>query len=162
MTLAGRILRRIGTLFQGLKKETKRMVPIAINVVEGIKKVMDGPVDDIVLAVVKNAIHGSADDLLIDKVQAVVKEWLPKILLELKMVEGIAGIEDQNEQLQAILAQFKLSSDESKNIFYHGFCSLILEKLSDGKIDWSDSILISEYYFKNIHQNGTTPVTSED
>jgi hypothetical protein len=111
---------------------------------------MDSPVDDIITSILKVAIPGDADDILIDKITAVVKEWIPKILLELKMVEAVANIEDQNEQLAAILGQFKLSSDESKNIFYHGLCSLILEKLSDGKIDWSDSVVISEYYFKNI------------
>lgn len=150
MTLAGRIIRRIASLFQSLRSETKRLVPIAINVVEGIKAVMDSPVDDVLLEVLKRAIPGTADDVLIDKIKEVVKEWLPKIILELKLVEGISQIEDQNEQLKAVLAQFKLSSDESKNIFYHGFCSLILEKLSDGKLSWSDSIVISEYYFMNV------------
>lgn len=159
MTRLGRIIRRIGEFFQGLKKETKRMVPIAINVVEGLKKVMDSPADDVILTIVKGAIPGNADDILIDKVHSVVKEWLPKVLLELYKVDTIAQLTDQNDQLHAILAQFKLSSDESKNIFYHGLCSLILEKLADGKIDWSESILISEYYFINFQKNGTTPVT---
>jgi hypothetical protein len=156
MTIAGRILRAIGSLFQNLRKETKRLVPVAINVVEGIKTVMDSPVDDILLAVLKQAIPGTADDILISKIQGVVKEWLPKVLFELYAVKEIADIQDANEQLKVILARFKLSSDESKNIFYHGFCSLILEKLSDGKIEWSEAVLISEYYFKNLH-DGTVP-----
>lgn len=153
MTLAGRIIRRIASLFQSLRSETKRLVPIAINVVEGVKTVMDSPVDDVLLEVLKKAIPGTADDILIDKIKEVVKEWLPKIILEMKMVQSVAEIEDQNEQLKAILAQFKLNSDESKNIFYHGLASLILEKLSDGKLSWSDSIVISEYYFKNVVKN---------
>lgn len=155
MTIAGRLIRRIGMLFQSLRKETKRMVPIAIAVVEGLKKVMDSPVDDVVLTIVKAAIPGTADDALIDKVQAVVKEWLPKVLLELYRTNEIAQIESENDQLNAVLAQFKLSSDATKNIVYHGLCSLILEKLADGKIDWSDSVVISEYYFKNFVENGT-------
>jgi hypothetical protein len=149
MTLAGRIIRRIASFYQSLKSETKRLVPVAINVIEGLKAVMDTPVDDVILEILKKAIPGTADDVLIDKIKGVVKEWLPKILLELKMVESVANIEDQNEQLKAILAQFKLSSDETKNIFYHGFASLILEKLSDGKLSWSDSIVIAEYFYKH-------------
>lgn len=156
MTVAGRLIRRIGMFFQSLRKETKRMVPIAINVVEGLKKVIDSPVDDVILTVVKSAIPGTADDILIDKIQGVVKEWLPKVLFELYKVDTITQLSDQNDQLHAILAQFKLSSDESKNIFYHGFCSLILEKLSDGKIDWSDSVVISEYYFRNFMKDETS------
>lgn len=153
MTILGNFFKWAGKLFKGLSYKTKQLVPIAIAVVEGIKAVMDSPVDDIILFVIKRAIPGNADDILIDKIQSVVKEWLPKILLELKKVDSIAGIEDQNEQLKAILAEFKLSSDESQNIFYHGFCSLILEKLSDGKITWSESLLISEYYFQNIYKS---------
>lgn len=150
MTIAGRILRAIKSIFTGLRKEVKRLVPVAISVVEGIKLVMDSPVDDIIATIIKGAIPGNADDILIDKITVTVKTWLPKILLELKGIELIANIEGENEQLKAVLAEFKLSSDETKNIFYHGFCSLILEKLADGEVSWSDSIVISEYYFKNV------------
>lgn len=149
-TIIGNIFRSIARLFNKLKSEVKKLVPIAINIVEGIKSVMDSPVDDILATIIKNAIPGDADDILIDKITKVVKEWIPKVLIELKMVESVAGIDDQNEQLKAILSQFKLSSDETQNIFYHGLCSLILEKLSDGKLSWSDSIIISEYYFRNV------------
>lgn len=110
---------------------------------------MDGPVDDVILSIIKNAIPGNADDVLIDKVHKTVQEWVPKILLELNLVNSIANIEDTNEQLKAILAQLKLSSDETKNIFYHGIASLILEKLSDGKFDWTDATAISEYYYQH-------------
>ena len=112
---------------------------------------MDSPVDDIITFVIKNAIPGSADDVLIDKINATVKEWLPKILIDLNIANAIANINDPNKQLQAILEQLKLSSNETKNIFYHGFCSLILEKLSDGELSWSDSTAIAEYYYKNLY-----------
>jgi len=149
MTLVGRILRAIASLWKGLSKELKVLVPIAINIVQAVKTVMDGPVDDIILAIIKKAIPGDADDALIDKITNVVKTWLPKILLELQLVESINKIEDPNEQLKAVLAQLKLSSDETKDIVYHGLATLIIEKLADGEISWSDSICISEYYYKN-------------
>lgn len=150
MTIAGRVLKFLAGLWRGLGNETKKLVPVAIAVVQGVKKVMDSPVDDVLLAIIKNAIPGNADDVLIDKIKTVVETWVPKVLLELKMVESIANIENQNEQLKAILAELKLSSDETKNIVYHGLSSLILEKLSDGELSWSDSIAIGEYYYKNI------------
>jgi len=150
MTIAGRVLRFLAGLWKGLASETKKLVPVAIGVVQAIKMVMDSPVDDVILAIIKKAIPGDADDALIDKIKGVVETWVPKVLLELKMIESIANIEDQNEQLKAILAELKLSSDETKNIVYHGLSSLILEKLSDGKLSWSDSIAIGEYYYTNI------------
>ena len=151
MKIVKKIWNAVKSVYEKLTGTTKKFIPVAINVVEGIKKAMDSPVDDVVLTIVKTAIPGDADDKFIDKAKATIEQWLPKILIELKLVESIAGIEDKNEQLKAILSQLKLSSDETKAIVYHGLASLILEKLSDGKLSWSDSIAISEYYFKNVH-----------
>ena len=139
----------IKSLYESIVGSTRKCVPIAINIVEAIKSVMDTPVDDVILEILKRAIPGTADDVLIDKVKSVVEKWLPKILLELRLVDSVANIEDQNEQLKAILAQLKLSSDETQNMLYHGLASLILEKLSDGELSWSDSVAISEYYYVN-------------
>ena len=153
MTGLGKFLRRlwatIANLFHNVEDEVKVLVPIAIRVVQGVKNVMDGPVDDVILTIVKAAIPGDADDVLIDKVHKTVETWIPKILLELNMVKAVADIEDTNEQLKAILDQLKLSSDETKNIFYHGIASLILEKLSDGKFDWTDATAVAEYYYQH-------------
>lgn len=149
-TFISNLWNSIKKLYASLNSTSKKMIPIALNIVEGVKKVMDTPTDDIILTIVKNAIPGTADDVIIDKVKSVVEEWLPKVLLELQVANSIAGIEDPNEQLKAILAQLKLSSDETKAIVYHGLASLILEKLSDGKLSWSDSTAIAEYYYKNV------------
>lgn len=153
MTGLGKFLRRlwaaIAGLFHKVDDEIKIWVPISIKIVQGIKKVMDGPVDDVVLSIVKSAIPGDADDKLIDKVHKTVEEWIPKILLQLNLVNSTAQTEDVNEKLKAILAQLKLSSDETKNIIYHGIASLILEKLSDGKFDWTDATAVAEYYYQH-------------
>ena len=95
------------------------------------------------------ALPNKAEGILVDKVEAVCREWIPKILLDLQIADSISKITDPNDQLNEILKQFKLSSDETKNIFYHGLMSLILEKLSDGKLSWSDSVIIGEYYYQN-------------
>lgn len=151
-TFLKKIWNAIRNLYDSLVGNTRRYVPVAIRIVEAIKSVVDSPVDDIILGIVKLAIPGDADDKLIDKVKETVERWLPKILLELRLVDSIANIEDPNQQLQAILAQLKLSSDETQAIVYHGLASLILEKLSDGELSWSDSVAIAEYYYKNIHK----------
>lgn len=139
----------IKLFYDSLVGNTRKYIPVAINIVEAIKSVMDTPVDDILAEILKRVIPGNADDVLIDKIRSVVEKWLPKILLELKLVDSISSIEDPNEQLKAILAQLKLSSQETQNMLYHGLASLILEKLSDGELSWSDAVAISEYYYIN-------------
>lgn len=137
-------------LYDKLVGNTKKVVPIAINIVQAIKKVMDSPVDDVILEIIRLSIPGDADDKMIAKVKDLVEKWLPEILLRLKLVESIADIEDKNEQLRAILEQLKLSPDAVQNVYYHGLASLILEKLSDGKIQWADAVAISEYAYQHL------------
>lgn len=137
-------------LYEGLVGTTKKYVPVAIKIVEAIKKVMDSPVDDVILEIIRLAIPGDADDKMIAKVKEIVEKWLPEVMLRLKLVESIAGIEDKNEQLKAILAQLKLAPNEVQNVYYHGLASLILEKLSDGKIQWADAVAISEYAYQHL------------
>ena len=153
MTIFTKMWAFISKLWKSLDEETKTLAPVAISVVQAIKNVMDGPIDDILLYVLKQAIPGNADDVLIDKINSTIKEWLPKILTDLNIANSIANIEDPNDQLQAILDALKLSSNETQNIFFHGFGSLILEKLSDGKLSWSDATAITEYYYPHIYKS---------
>ena len=149
-TFLKKIWNAISSLFEKLEDEAKVLVPIAINVVEAIKNFELSTSADVIEYVVTSAIPGDADDLAVSKGRDILRLWLPKILLELNLVNSIANIEDTNEQLIAILAQLKMSSDETQNIIYHGLSSLIIEKLSDGKFSWSDAIAISEYYYINV------------
>lgn len=137
-------------VFNQLNAKTKELVPVAINVVQAIKDFELSGSADFIEFVVTKAIPGDADDKAIIAGREIIRKWLPKILLELQMIEVAAGTDDINEKLQLILKRLKLSSDETKNIVYHGIASLIIEKLSDGDLSWSDSIAISEYYYKNI------------
>ena len=148
-SFVGRILRGIASLWKGLSSKLKTLIPIAIAVVQAIKSFEESNKMDFVEFVVTTAIPGDADDKLVKKGREVVRQWLPKILLELKLVDSINNIEGIDAQLKAILAQLRLSSDETQNIINHGLATLIVEKLSDGQLSWSDSIVISEYYYKN-------------
>lgn len=150
--LIKKIWETIKSLYEKLMGTTQKFVPIAINIVEAIKKVTDSPVDDVVLYIVKTAIPGDADDKIIDKVKSVVEKWVPTILLELKIVHSISGMTNINDQLNAILTEVKKLSPETQAILWHGFASLCIEKLSDGKVTWSDGVALAEWFYQNIYQ----------
>lgn len=139
----------IKNLWNKVVDKTRDMVPVAINVVEAIKAITDSPVDDVLAEIIKRAIPGTADDIIVDKIKRTIEDWVPRILTQLVIIDGIANIDDPNEQLQEILKRLKLAEDETKNIVYHGLASLILEKLSDEELSWSDAAAISEYYYQN-------------
>lgn len=132
----------IKSLFEGLRVKSKVWVHLAIIVMQNVKMVMDSPVPDVLTSIVP----GEADD----KIKGLVRLWIPKVLLELNMMEVVANITDVNEQLNAILAKIKLSSQETKNIFWHGLGSLLIEKFSDGKFTWADSVAVAQYYYDHI------------
>jgi len=144
-----RIFREIGNWFKRLPQNVVTLVPIAINVVEGIKKVMDSPIDDVILFIIKNAIPGSADDVIIDKTKVLLEEWIPKILIILRGIDEVSGTKTEDEILNDIISDINTLNDESKAAFYHNFATLILEKLTDGKLTKSECIILTEYYYKN-------------
>ncbi len=138
------ILTKVKNLFTKAEDEAKKWTVIAIKLTEGLKVVMDSPVSDVVLSIVKTAIPGTADDVLIDKVKKYVEEHLPTTILTLKMVNSVANISNPSEQLQAILAQFKLSEDVEKNAAYHDFCTKAIFCLADGKLTWSECVYLAQ------------------
>ena len=139
-------------LYDGLVGSTKKYVPIAIKIVEGIKKVMDTPVDDIALAIVTTAIPGDSDDKLVKKVKEFVELNLPKFLVELKIINEISNYPDLNSQLQGIITELKKLSPTAQAALWHNFASLAIEKLSDGECTWSDAVVLAEWYYSNIYK----------
>jgi len=139
----------VKSLYNKLVDKTRDLVPVAVNIVEGVKTVVDSPVDDIVAELLKKAIPGVKDDIIIEKVHGIIIKQVPVILSRLLMIDSIANIKDPNQQLQAIVKQLRVASDEQKNVAYHGLATLIIEKLSDGKLTWGESAMIAEYYYQN-------------
>jgi hypothetical protein len=148
--LLQKIWNTIKNIFNKVEEKTRELIPVAIKIVEGVKKAVDSPVDDIILSIITTAIPGDADDKLVKKVKTVVEHWIPKLLIELQLIEDINNLPTTNDKMKAIFEKLKLSSNETKNVVYHGLASLVLEKLSDGELSWKDAVVISEFYYQNI------------
>lgn len=146
--LIQKIFAFIKKLYNKLVDETKELVPVAIKVVEGVKNVMDSPADDIALAIITTIIPSLPKDK-ISYYKLKLEDYLPKLILELNLVNTIANETDVNKQLQMILEQLKLSSDEVKAEKYHTLASKILVVLSDGRITWSEAVILTEWYYQN-------------
>ncbi len=142
-----KIVAFIKKLYTSLKDETKHYLPIAISLVEGIKKVMDSPVDDVVLGVLEVVIPSIPKDK-VDTIKAKIEVALPKLLTELNLINSIANIENVNDQLQAILDALKVSSDDIKAEKYHTLASKLLVILGDGKITWGEAVMFTEWYYQ--------------
>lgn len=130
-----------------LQDETKENIPVVIHLVEVLKKIMDSPVDDILLStagLLVPALPVNRINIIKDKIQ----NELPKILFELNLVNSIANIEGTNAQLQAILDALKVSPEDVKAEKYHTIASKMLVILSDSKISWGEAVMFTEWYYQ--------------
>ena len=130
----------------------ERIAPVAINVVEQIKQVNDSTAGDIIELIISKAIKGDADDLIIRNLRAKLREKLPEVLEIMRLSMNIAKVDDANLQVKMILDAINLSPDAVKNAHYHAFCSLVIEKISDGNLTWGESVIIAQYYYDNIYK----------
>ncbi len=139
-------------LWNAADKIIDQYTPIAIKVVEEIKKINESTTGDIIEVILTRVIPGSADDAAIRVLRDKLRAILPRLLLQLNIVSSIGQIEDPNEQLRAVIATINMSADETRNAYYHVLCSLVLEALTDGKITWSEAVHISEYYYTKLYK----------
>ena len=131
----------------------ERIAPIAINIVEQIKTINESSTGDIIELIISKAIKGNADDLVIKAIREQLRKRLPEVLEIMRLSMNIAKVDDMNLQVKMILDAINMSPDAVKNAYYHTFCSLVLEKISDGKLTWGESVIIAQYYYDNIYRN---------
>ena len=130
----------------------ERIAPVAINVVEQIKTINETATGDIIELIISKAIKGDADDLAIKAIREQLRKRLPEVLEIMRLSMNIAKVDDKNLQVKMILDAINMSPDEIRNAYYHTFCVMILEKISDGKLTWSESVMIAEYYYNKIYK----------
>ena len=142
----------IAQLWEKTDELVERIAPVAINVVEQIKQVNDSTAGDIIGLIISKAIKGSADDIAIKAIREQLRKRLPEVLEVMRTALNIAKVDDKNLQVKLILDAINMSPDAVKNAHYHTFCSMLLEKISDGKLTWGESVIIAQYYYDNIYK----------
>jgi hypothetical protein len=117
-----------------------KLAPIAIRLTEGLKKFLESPVDDLILAF----IQGEADEALRDKVQ---HEWLPKISVALAILYGISTESSTPAELLAKV-QEKLILLQGGNVpmgpEWAKISAKILEVIADGKVTWNELTIATQ------------------
>ena len=130
----------------------ERIAPVAINVVEQIKNINESSTGDIIELIISKAIKGKADDLAIKAIREQLRKRLPEVLEIMRLSMNIAKVDDANLQVKMILDARNMSPDAVKNAHYHAFCSLVIEKISDGNLTWGESVIIAQYYYDNLYK----------
>ena len=140
------------TIFDKADELVERIAPVAINVVEEIKKINETTTGDIIELIITKAIKGEADDLIIRNLRVKLKEKLPEVIEVMRLALNIAKVDDKNLQAKMVLDAINFSPDQIKNAHYHTFCSMLIESVSDGKLTWGESVILAQYVYDNIYQ----------
>jgi hypothetical protein len=136
-------------LFIKLSDRVRLLAPVATNIVQGLKKVVESDTTTAILEVIKFSIPGDTDDKIIDKAMELVKEYIPKIAKQLEIIDSVANIEDVNERMIAVVNVLKDANSDDKSDYWHELAAFILRALADGKITLGEAGAIVEYHYQN-------------
>lgn len=136
-----KIWKEIKSLFDGIPSELKTAIHIGVIVTENIKNFVDSPTADVLTAI----IPGNIDDD--------IKNWLraklPEILTELKLADSCSGLTDPSQITACAIKVLQGLDGDVKSAFLHNLSILIAQVAADGKLTWSDSVYILQWYYQN-------------
>jgi len=136
-------------MFGKIEQKVEDLLPVATNVVEGVKKAIENQQVLTVLEVIKFTIPGDTDDKIINKTLELAKQYVPKIALQLAIINSITEMEDETEQMIAVVNVVKTASKEEQSKYWHELAKQILYALADNKITWGEAGALVEYHYKN-------------
>lgn len=136
----------IKSIFENVEDEVKKLLPVAIGIVNNIKKITEN-------STVEGLIDSLFPDGVAHDVYVKVKAFLPKLLAEMNIANECAQLGTTDEIAKCVLSKINLSGDDVKDIFYHGLAAKIIELCGDGKFTWGDSVAVVQWYFENEPKN---------
>ena len=129
----------VKNLFHKMDDDTKKLLPVVIDVVNNAKNFNEGIGGDILT----HLIPGDVDD----SVRAKLTDILPKLLKTLSASNECANAGDDNAILKCALTKISVSDKDARKVFYHGLAALLLEKLGDGKFTWDDAVATVQWFY---------------
>lgn len=132
-------------LFEGLTPELKKAIHWGVIITENLKKVIDSGAADILASL----IPGDLDDKIKEKLRLA----LPKIVIELRLVESALGLTDPQEIMIAAVKVIQQLEGDYKSAFLHDFSILVAQVAADGKLEWKDAVYLLQYYYDHKVKN---------
>lgn len=137
----------VGQLWKKTDAIVDKIIPVAVNVVQGVKKAIDTGTFDVVAEIAKKLIPGTTDDVIIDKAVEIAKKNVPRIAIQLDIIKNIAEIEGTPDQMKEALFALRNVFGEKWEKFCTGLAQEIAVVLSDGKITTSEAWTLTKLYY---------------
>ena len=146
--IINRILAFLSGLFNGLPAKLKKAVHIGVTITDAIKNFDTSK--PIVADIITSLIPGELDD----RIKDVLRANLPKIVIQLRLVDETMGLTDPNEILVAA-SKFlqQITSDYSiREGFLNNLSIVIAQVAADGKFSWDDAAYVLKWYYDHDYQ----------
>lgn len=136
-----------------LNADVDRLLPVASNVVEAVKSVLANPAFGFAAEIVKRLIPGAVDDMVIDRAIQLGNLYIPRIALQLKIVNDLTGIADPNDQLIEVFKHLESVSNHTWEKFCTQLAQQVLIDLAVNDdtpkvITWGEAGVYVELYYK--------------
>lgn len=148
-----RIIAKAKAFFTLADEKAKKLTKLSIRVTNAVKAVVDTPVDDVIAEILKKAIPGEVDDIIINNAIVTLNKKLPVIINELVIIDSLLSVTDPTEKAKLILEKIKFASDEQRNQFYHNLASTLILQLSDGKFTFGECCVTAEIIYQEMKKN---------
>lgn len=141
----------IGHFFEGILPALKRAVHYGVTITDAVRNfdLKNPGVADVLTAI----IPGTWDDDLKVKLRAA----LPKIVLELRLVENAEGLTDPNEIMLAAVAFIQQLDGDYQSATLHSLSIFAAQVAADGKLDWADAVLLLQWYYEHKYKGVANP-----
>lgn len=148
-TFLKKIWNGIKKMFGSLTQELKDSIHIGVVIVDNIKTFVFSPEADILTAI----IPGTLDDAIKER----LRQYLPRIVTEMKLADRCGQLTDPNEILKCAIETLQTISgdwvsDSAKKNFYDSLAVMIAQVASDGKLNWDDGKTILKWYFDHVYK----------
>lgn len=147
--LLRRVLDWIWKLIGAMDRRIKILIPVVTRVVQGVKLAVENEEVLTALELAKFIIPGKVDDIIIARVVQLVKKYIPKIALQLGVVNSLVEVEGEQERINAVMKALKVSTKDMKSDYWHELAAQILKALGDGKITLGEAGVLVEFHYKN-------------
>jgi len=141
--LLQKIAEWIKKLFGNLLPELQKAISVGVTITEAIKNF--DTANPIVADILTTIIPGDLDD----NIKAKIREELPKIVVELKLVDATLGLKDPNDIMLAAVKVIQQLDGDYSSAFLHSLSILIAQVAADGKLTWQDAIYLAEWFYDN-------------
>lgn len=132
------------SLFVNFPAKLKVAVAAGVVITENLKTFVDSPVADVLTAI----IPGTLDD----SIKTLLRQKLPGILTDLKLVDVTLGLTDPDAITANAIKVLQDMDPSVSSAFLHSISVLVAQVAADGKLSWGDAVYIQEWYYKNVFQ----------